>query len=90
MRQRVAVAARELSEDVPGKAKRSMTMKGGASRSSPILMGSPNKPLPQRRHSEWLRWKSAQMELDVSDSDVEQDRVADEEPPPSGSTKKNG
>ena len=78
--------ARELSEDVPGKAKRSTTMKGGASRSLPIPIGSPNKPLPQCRYLEWLQQKSAQMELDVSDSDVEQDRVADEEPPPSGST----
>ena len=87
MRQRVAVVAWELSEKAMGTVKRSTTMKGGASHSSPIPMGSLDEPLLQHRYLERLHWKSAQMELDVSDSDDEKDRVADKALPPSGSVR---
>ena len=63
-------------------------MKGGTSHSSPIPMGSPNKPLPQHFHLQRLHQKSTQMELDISDSNDEKDRVADEAPLASGSVKK--
>ena len=79
---------RELSKEAMGTVKRSTTTKGGALRSSPIPMGSPDEPLPQRRHLERLHRKFAQMELDVSDSDDKKDRAADKATPPSGSIKK--
>ena len=83
MQQKIAIAARELGREQEGRlVKRSSTTKGGASRSSPILLRCPEEEVMRPRWSEQLAWKSIQMELDDSDSHDDKDMDAGGLPPP--------
>ena len=85
LRQRVAIAARERSEEMSGRLGRRSSMTKGGGLISPTPQESPDPVKVPLRRSERLARKSAQMELDDSDSDAEHDQDAGGPPLPTGS-----
>ena len=78
MKQRVAAAARELEAESTKKSTRKGTQ-GGASQDSPNPKESPSFSLKNPRRSLRLAGKSAEMELDDSDSDHDDDADIDDQ-----------
>ena len=79
MRQRVALATRERGEEPP--TKKSAGCSGETSRGTDIQHESMDKNAPGHCRSVRLACKTAQMELDVSDSDEDPDKDTDKRVP---------
>ena len=91
LRQRVAIAARESSDDPSGRTGKKGTLtKGSTSSKSPHPRGSPDIEIPRPRRSERLARKSIQMELDESDSDDAPDAEDGSVPRPPGDSNNKG